>query len=59
MPWVKFVADFDFSPSARNGMVTIAYRAGSVENVTRECLDLAKASKAVEPTKNPKRMAAQ
>jgi hypothetical protein len=57
--WVKFLADFDFSPTARGGNVTIAYRAGSVENVTRECFDLAKAAKAVEAVKPPKRNISQ
>ncbi len=35
--WVKFTGDFDFSPAARKGRVTIAYQAGTVKNVTREC----------------------
>ena len=45
MPWVRFTADFDWSP--RYG-ATIAYRAGMVLNVTRRCRDGAvKANKAV------------
>lgn len=44
--WVKFTRDFDFAPSARNGNVTIAYKAGMEKNVTRECADLAIAAKA-------------
>lgn len=39
MPWAKFVADFDFSPAARGGNVTIAYKAGALENVTTECFN--------------------
>lgn len=35
--WVRFTADHDFSPAARGGRVTIAYRVGQVVNVTREC----------------------
>lgn len=35
--WVRFTADHDFSPAAHGGRVTIAYRAGQVCNVTREC----------------------
>jgi hypothetical protein len=33
---VRFLRDFDFIPSRKPG-VTIAYRAGSVFLVTREC----------------------
>lgn len=39
--WVRFMADFDFSPAARRGMVTLAYKQGTVANVTRECASLA------------------
>ena len=35
--WVRFARDFDFSPAAHGGRVTIAYKAGTVANVTREC----------------------
>lgn len=35
--WVRFVRDFDFSPAAHGGRVTVAYTAGTVANVTREC----------------------
>lgn len=46
--WVRFTADHDFSPAARGGRVTIAYRAGQVLNVTRECATAAiRAGKAV------------
>lgn len=41
MAWVRFTADFDFSPKAKNGWVTLAYKAGTVENVTRECAQMA------------------
>ena len=41
MVWVKFTSDFDFSPAARKGLVTVAYKAGVTENVTRECADKA------------------
>lgn len=43
MPRVDFLKDFDFSPSAKNGLVTIAYKAGQVEMVTSECWEKAKA----------------
>ena len=47
--WLSFTADFDFSPAARRGRVTIAYKAGTVANVTRECADKAiDAGKAVK-----------
>lgn len=39
--WVRFTADLDFSPAAKKGWVTIAYKAGSTTNVTRECAELA------------------
>lgn len=39
--WVKFRQDFDFSPAARGGRTTIAYKAGMVKNVTTECANLA------------------
>lgn len=35
--WVRFTEDFDFSPPALGGRVTTAFKAGMVENVTREC----------------------
>lgn len=35
--WVHFTADHDFRPQARKGRVTVAYKAGMVANVTREC----------------------
>lgn len=37
MPWVTFSKDFDFSPAARRGHVTVAYKAGMRKNVTRAC----------------------
>lgn len=53
MAWVRFLADFDFSPAALKGRSTTAYKAGMVENVTRECVAQAiaagKAAKAVAP----------
>lgn len=39
--WVRFTADFDFSPAAFGGRSTTAYRAGMEMNVTRECADIA------------------
>lgn len=44
MPWVRFAADFDFSPAARGGRVTVAYRAGMTKSVTRECAEKAVAA---------------
>lgn len=35
--WVRFLADFDYSPTARRGWTTIAYKAGMEVNVRREC----------------------
>lgn len=42
--WIRFTRDFDFSPAAKGGCVTIAYKAGMTENVTRECATLAVAA---------------
>jgi hypothetical protein len=39
--WVRFTADFEFSPAAFSGRSTTAYKAGMVLNVTRECADKA------------------
>lgn len=49
--WVRFIKDFDYAPAARNGHVTIAYKAGSEVNVTRDCADKALAAKAAERLK--------
>lgn len=40
MPWVRFVADFDFKPKPG---ITIGYRAGYVGLVSRSCAEKAKA----------------
>lgn len=40
MAWVRFVRDYDFSPSAEY-RVTIAYLAGGKYPVTSECRDFA------------------
>lgn len=53
MVWVKFAKDFDFSPAARKGWVTLAYRAGAIENVTRECADQAIAAGSAKRTTRP------
>lgn len=50
--WVRFTADYDFRPSARRG-VTIAYKAGMVENVTRECGERAIKAKRAERASAP------
>lgn len=36
--WVRFIADFDFKPKLA---VTIAYKAGTVANVTNACAERA------------------
>ena len=41
MPWITFTDDFDFSPAAKGGRVTTAYKRGMTMNVTRECAELA------------------
>ena len=41
---VRFTADFDFSPGALGGRVTIAYKAGHEGPVTGECAEAAVAA---------------
>lgn len=52
--WVRFTADFDFSPAAHGGRVTLAYKAGTLDNVTRECADLAIAAGRAVKAKSPR-----
>lgn len=49
--WVRFTADFPFSPEVRGGRVTIAYKAGMTMNVTRECADKAVGAGKAVPAK--------
>ena len=37
MPWVEFTGPFSWRVSAKRGRVVIAYEAGMILNVTREC----------------------
>ncbi|WP_421912734.1 hypothetical protein [Mesorhizobium sp.] len=53
--WVRFTGDFDFSPAAHGGRSTIAYKAGMVENVTRECADLAVAARSAVKGRKPRK----
>jgi len=55
--WVRFERDFDFAPAALKGRSTVAYKAGTVQNVTRECAEAAKKADAGSPTKSPKEIA--
>jgi hypothetical protein len=48
--WFRFEKDFNFSPDAKGGRVSIAYKAGMVQNVTRECAEKAKAAGVGAPT---------
>lgn len=54
MPWVRFTGKFDFTP-AKQRLVTVAYKAGAVENVTRECADTAVAAGRAERTQDPRK----
>lgn len=56
MVWVVFLRDFDFDPDAFAGRVTIAYKAGTEENITRECLAKAKAASAAQTIRPKKRV---
>ncbi len=53
--WMKFSRDFDFEPAAHGGRLTLAYKAGAVENVTRECAKKAKEAGAAMSINPPKR----
>lgn len=55
MAWVRFLADFDFSPAALKGRSTTAYKAGMVQNVTRECAAQALAAGKAEKASVPRR----
>ncbi|ADH87356.1 hypothetical protein Snov_0019 [Ancylobacter novellus DSM 506] len=50
MPWVRFIADFDFKPKPA---ITIAYRAGFVGLVSRSCAAKAKARGLAIPVSRP------
>lgn len=51
MTKVHFTDDFDFSPEARKNRVTICYKRGMVETVTRECAEKAIAAGKAEEVK--------
>jgi hypothetical protein len=55
--WFRFNRNFDFSPAAKAGRVTIAYKAGMVQNVTRECAEAAERGGAGSRTKPVKETA--
>ncbi len=46
--WVRFTKDFDYAVPGKGGRVTIAYKAGTVKNVTRACADQAIAADRAE-----------
>lgn len=54
MPWIRFTKDFDFSPAARKGFVTIAYKAGMLHNVTTPCARVALAANRAVRANRPK-----
>ena len=45
---LRFLSDFDFRPAGRNGQVRVAFMAGMVARVTRECAAAAVAAGAAE-----------
>lgn len=53
MPWIEFTDDFDFTVPNRAGRITIVYKRGMVENVTRECADQARAAKKAKDAPAP------
>lgn len=54
MPWVEFTANYDFW-IGQNRRACVAYRKGTVHNVTRECRDRATAAGKARPCGPPKR----
>lgn len=52
MPWVRFLADFDFRATAA---VTIAYKEGMVRNVTTRCAKTATSQKKAVKIPTPRR----
>lgn len=54
MVWFKFETDYDFTPAATGYRSTVAYKAGMVLQVTRECADKAEAAGAGKRTTKPK-----
>ena len=57
MPWVEFTGPFSWRVSAKRGRVVIAYEAGMILNVTRECAQAAKNAGKAVPSRNPDRHA--
>jgi len=53
MVWFKFETDYNFTPDAEY-RVTVAYKAGHVMQVTRECAEKAEAAGAGKRTTKPK-----
>jgi hypothetical protein len=51
MPWVRFLRNFDWTPTPA---VTVAFKAGSVKLVTTACARRAIATGAAEKTAKPK-----
>lgn len=51
MPWVRFLADYDWRPTPA---VTFAYKADTVVNVTTPCATAAKAAGKAETAHRPK-----
>jgi len=55
MPWVTFIADFDWRPPELNGRWLRAYRAGSTHLVTTPCARAACAAGRATPAQRPGR----
>lgn len=55
MPWVRFTSNYDYRPSERRGRVTIAFKAGAVRFVRRECASRAIAAGRAEEVNRPER----
>lgn len=54
MPWVRFTADFDFTPAAER-RVTIGYLAGMRQLVTTECFRAANGKGSAVKIPTPRR----
>jgi predicted secreted protein len=53
MPWLRFLADYDFRPPEAPRRIRIAYKAGMVQFVRRVCADEATAAGKAELTERP------
>lgn len=51
--WVRFLRDFDWSPSEAHGRVTVRFKAGDIHFVRRACAAAALEAGAAEEVERP------